>query len=72
MVLVFGSGNLVASAAPCSTPSSGALIESTIIPNFQLTNNATQLAPMDILTPSQVNSAKKINFGLLLHLVLIF
>ncbi len=57
-----GSGNLVASAAPCSTPSSGALIESTIIPNFQLTNNVVQLAPMDFYNESQVNRLAKNKF----------
>jgi hypothetical protein len=45
-----GRGNLVASSAPCTTSASGALIESTIIPNYQMTNNAIQLTPMATTT----------------------
>lgn len=39
-----GSGDLVASGGQCSTAASGNMIESTIIPNYQLTNNMYQLA----------------------------
>lgn len=43
-----GSGSLVGSKAACTTTPSGDLIESTIIANYQLTNNTQQLSPYDI------------------------
>jgi len=45
-----GSGNMVGSLAPCTTPASGNLIESTIIQNFQLTNNLFQVLPLEDAT----------------------
>lgn len=42
-----GSGGLVSSAAECTTQASGSMIESTVIQNFQLTNNFFQLLPLE-------------------------
>lgn len=39
-----GSGDLVGTGGQCATAASGSLIESTIIPNYQITNNLAQLA----------------------------
>lgn len=41
-----GAGDLVASGGQCSTAASGNMIESTIIYNYQITNNLNQLMPM--------------------------
>lgn len=40
-----GSGDLVGTGGQCATAASGSLIESTIIPNYQITNNLKQLTP---------------------------
>lgn len=42
-----GSGGMVSSAGVCTTQGSGNMIESTIIQNFQLTNNYFQLLPLE-------------------------
>lgn len=40
-----GSGDLVGTGGQCATAASGSLIESTVIPNYQITNNLKQLTP---------------------------
>ena len=45
----FAGGNgLVSSSGSCSVNASAGLIESTVIPNFQMTNNYTQLSPLGV------------------------
>lgn len=66
----FAGGNgLVPSAAPCSVAASGGLIESTIIPNFQMANNYTQLSPMGIADPTKPNPLANSKFWISNNLV---
>ena len=54
-----GSNGMVSSGGVCSTAPSGNMVESTIIQNFQLTNNLTQLSPMaDTTTVNPLANAK--------------
>jgi len=53
-----GGNGLVASSAPCTVAASGNLIESTVIPNFQLTNNFVQLTPLNSDKPNPLANAK--------------
>lgn len=55
-----GSGDLVGSKSACTTAPSGDLIESTIIANYQLTNNTEQLSPMDLGDPSFGSDVNKL------------
>ena len=58
-----GSPTSQAGVGQCNASSAaGNLIESTIVPNFQLTNNALQLTPMSLLDPTQVNQAAQSKF----------